>query len=255
MIVLNKKETDLSKIGELILLLDKEETPLVLRNACDNDFSENEWFDYLKNECKMSPDLRHISFEGDVTQQRWWEISNQVDKSSTYAHSTTAQPFHSDNAWFSKGPEVNFFIMKRQASTGGENLFYPISRIITDLEKENPSLLSDLCENEVTIAKGNHDVVHKTPIIVTEGSGKIFWNFYRTDKSDPFIDNLCKQFFSFLSAQEQKSSVIEIRSETNDAFLFNDQKLLHARRSFQASKNRERVLLQSMWYLPRSTQG
>jgi len=250
MIELNKQETALSNIGELVLLLGKEESPLILRNACDEDFSENEWFDYLENQCKMLPDLRHISFEGDITQQRWWEISNQVDKSTSYAHSTTAQPFHTDNAWFSKGPEVNFFIMKRQASNGGENLFYPISRIIDDLERQNPSLLNDLSETEVTISKGNHDVVHKTPIIITEGSGKIFWNFYRTDKSDPFIHDMCQRFFSYLSDQEEKSSVIEVKCETNDAFLFNDQKLLHARRGFKASQNRERVLLQSMWYLP-----
>jgi alpha-ketoglutarate-dependent taurine dioxygenase len=250
MIELNKQETTLAKIGELVLLLRDEESPLILRNACDEDFSENEWFDFLEDQCKLLPDLRHISFEGEVTQRRWWEISNQVDKSTSYAHSTTAQPFHTDNAWFSKGPEVNFFIMKRQASNGGENLFYPISRIINDLEKQNPSLLNDLTETEVAISKGNHDVVHKTPIIINEGSGEIFWNFYRTDKSDPFIDEMCQRFFAYLSSQEEKSSVIEVKCETKDAFLFNDQKLLHARRGFKASKNRERVLLQSMWYLP-----
>ena len=249
MIELNKQETTLSKIGELILLLADEEVPLILRNACNEDFSENEWFNYLESQCKLRPDLRHISFKGLVEEQNWWEISNQVDKSTTYAHSTTAQPFHTDNAWFSKGPEVNFFIMKKQASNGGENLFYPISRIIDDLERQNPSLLNDLSETEVTISKGNHDVVHKTPIIITEGSGKIFWNFYRTDKSDPFIHDMCQRFFSYLSDQQEKSSVIEVKCETNDAFLFNDQKLLHARRGFKASQNRERVLLQSMWYL------
>jgi alpha-ketoglutarate-dependent taurine dioxygenase len=174
-----------------------------------------------------------------------------MDKSSSYAHSTTAQPFHSDNAWFANGPEVNFFIMKKQAASGGENLFYPISRLLNDLEKEDRPLLDDLCQTEVTISKGNNEISHQTSIITTEGTtGKIFWNYYRTEKSEQFIEDLCDRFFAYLSIKEEGPSVMEFRCESGDAFLFNDQKTLHARKSFEAFKERDRVLLQSMWYLP-----
>tara|TARA_Y100001934_G_scaffold47574_2_gene57805 strand:- start:12526 stop:13278 length:753 start_codon:yes stop_codon:yes gene_type:complete len=250
MIILDKNESTLEELKHRILGFRKEDSPLILRKACDENFTEKSWFDYLEKECSLTPDMRHISFEGELTQKKWWEISNQIDKSSAYAHSTTAQPFHSDNAWFARGPEVNFFIMKKQAVSGGENLFYPINRLLNDLEKEDEGLLQDLLHTEVTISKGNENVSHRTPIIVTEGTGKIFWNYYRTDKSEKFVKDMCDRFFSYLSNKEESSSVMEFRCESDDAFLFNDQKILHARKSFNAFKERDRVLLQSMWYLP-----
>lgn len=242
-------EHTLDILKAYILKIREIELPFIVRNACNENRDENYWFDFLREDCDLTPDSRHISFEGEVTSRKWWEISNQIEKSTAYAYSTTPQPFHCDNAWFENGPEVNFFIMKKQAPNGGENLFYPVSRIINDLENEDSGLLNDLCSTTVVIAKGNDGITHKTPIISKEESGKIFWNFYRTDKKEHFVEDLCNRFFSFLNNKETSSSILNIRCESGDAFVFNDQKLLHARKSFVAEKEKDRVLLQSMWNL------
>ena len=150
-------ELDDQKLKALILSIKDDEHPLIIREACNENRSEDYWYNFVKDTCNLKADHRHIAIDGASAKSKWWEISNQKDKSISYAYSTTPQPFHSDNAWFADGPEVNFFIMKKQATEGGEQLFYPASRLINDLQKLEPSLYSDLINTPVTITKGNDD--------------------------------------------------------------------------------------------------
>ena len=236
-----------NKLIDLILSIKDNEYPLIIREACNGETSEDYWYDFIKNNCNLKADHRHIGFDGSSQKSHWWEISNQKDKSVSYAYSTTPQPFHRDNAWFCDGPEVNFFIMKKQATEGGEQLFYPASRLINDLQDLEPSLYADLINTPVTIRKGDDEYKHTTPIISLNDGGKIYWNYYRTVKTNKFVRQLCKRFFTYLRAKESSNSIYTIRCESGDAFVFNDQRTLHARKAFKAKKCKERILLQSMW--------
>ena len=235
------------ELSELILATGDTEDPLVIRGACDENRTKDYWYNFVKNVCNLKPDHRHIGIGGASERSQWWEISNQKDKSISYAYSATPQPFHCDNAWFSDGPEINFFIMKKQAIQGGEQFFYPVSRLVNDLEKFDPALLTDLLATPVVITKGDEGFENKTPILTLSDGGKVYWNYYRTIKIDKFINELCERFWAYLKTMEQSDSVDYVRCETGDGFAFHDNKVLHGRTAFKAENERDRVLLQSMW--------
>lgn len=244
-------DTELTDVAQAILALAESDDALVIRNGRLRSLSRPQWAQLLQERCRMTLDERHCSYDENLVIQPWWEISNQPDKSTSYAYSTTPQPFHNDNAWFSDPAEINFFVMEKQAISGGEQLIYPVSRLIADLQAKDPVLLGDLTGTQVTIRKGSDDFQNVTPIITLDDGGRVYWNYYRTVKTDPFINELCERFFAFLKRQENSSSIYAVRCESGDSLAFNDQRLLHARNSFEAHQPRDRILYQSMWRLPR----
>lgn len=244
-------ESDLPTIARAILDLAQLDDALVIRKGKQRALSRPEWSQLLKEQCRMTLDARQYTYDENLVMEPWWEISNQPDKATSYAYSTTPQPFHNDNAWFSDPAEINFFVMEKQAISGGEQLIYPVSRLIEDLQTKDSSLLNDLVSTKVTIRKGSDDFQNVTPIITLDDGGRVYWNYYRTVKTDPFVNQLCERFFAFLKQQERSTSIYAVRCESGDSLAFNDQRLLHARNSFVAHQPRDRILYQSMWRLPR----
>lgn len=247
------EETDLSEVTKAILALEHSDEALVVRQGLRRQIDRNTWFKLLKEQCHLTLDMRHYSFDEEIALDYWWEISNQPNKAKSYAYSTTPQPFHNDNAWFADPAEINVFFMEKQASSGGEQLIYPVSRLIEDLRGLSLALFDDLTTIPVTIRKGGDDYQNVTPIITLDDGGRVYWNYYRTVKTDPIVNDLCERFFVFLKKQENSNSVYSVRCESGDSLAFNDQRLLHARNSFVADQPRDRVLYQSMWRLPRRT--
>jgi alpha-ketoglutarate-dependent taurine dioxygenase len=209
----------------------------------------DEWSAFLSRDCGFLHDRRHYNFSASLELQDWWEISYQPEKSMSYAYSKTRQPLHNDNAWFSDPAEVNMFVMKKQAREGGVNMFYPVERLVADLAAEEPALFRDLTSVPVVIKKGEGEHFNRTTIIVADPELRVFWNYHRTEKPDPAITQLCESFRSFLERKEATKSVERVRSDSGDAFLFHDQKILHGRTAFTAEEPFERVLYQSMWRL------
>lgn len=244
-------DTEVTDVALAILALAECEDALVIRNGRHRSLSRTQWAQLLLERCRMTLDARQYTYEENLALEPWWEISNQPDKSNSYAYSTTPQPFHNDNAWFSHPAEINFFVMEKQAISGGEQLIYPVTRLINDLQVLDSGLLNDLVSTEVTIRKGSDEFQNVTPIITLEDGGRVYWNYYRTVKVDQFVNDLCERFFIFLKQQENSSSIYAVRCESGDSLAFNDQRLLHARNSFLANQPRDRILYQSMWQLPR----
>lgn len=241
--------------------------------------ARDRWIDLIEAECDLIPDRRHFdpqwaandakrnaikhrvlaeaatSDTGSVTEEQiqpadWWEISYQPEREIAYAYSKTPQPLHTDNAWFADPAEINFFIMDKQAVSGGDQTLYPVSRVVEDLAAKEPGLLNDLTSLKVAIGKGDNDMVNHTTVIRLTAQPQIFWNFYRTDKSSPEVAAMCEAFFGFLKRQTDTSSVERVHCETGDCMSFNDLHMLHGRTAFEAHEPRDRVLLHSMWRLP-----
>lgn len=244
-------QVETSEVAKAILALAESDDALVIRRGTKRHLTRIEWSRLLQEECHLALDPRQYSYEENLVLEPWWEISNQPDKATSYAYSTTPQPFHNDNAWFADPAEINFFVMDKQAVAGGEQLIYPVSRLVEDLQSRDSGLLKDLCTTPVTIRKGGDDHQNITPIITLEDGGRVYWNYYRTVKTDPFVNEMCERFFGFLKGQESSPSVYSVRCNSGDSLAFNDQRLLHARNAFVAHQPRDRVLYQSMWRLPR----
>jgi hypothetical protein len=249
---INMQAVSLNEVRNSIYALKHAEEVLVIRGGALK-FSRDQWGEFLKNVCLLTLDRRQYNYHEQLELVDWWEISYQPDKATSYAYSNTRQPLHSDNAWFSDPAEINFFIMEKQASAGGEQTIYRLSRLMEDLSSEQPALFEDLCHTTVIVKKGDGQYFNRTSIIVRGDDPKIFWNYYRTEKPTAEIQSMCDAFFRYLEKKETTSSVERRRSETGDCICFNDQKILHGRAAFTATKPVDRVLLQSMWWLPKTT--
>lgn len=187
-----------------------------------------------------------------LTNMDWWEIAYQPHPpSQAYTHSNTRQPLHCDNAWFSDGPELNLFVMEKQAPTGGEQVLYPVSLLLADLKRDQPALLKLLVETAVVIRKGDEPGVwNDTPILTLGPQPKVFWNYYRIQKDTSKVADMCERFFQFLEERMLSGDLPQLRAEDGDLFFFNDQLVLHGRMAFEAAELAARVLLQSSWKLP-----
>lgn len=264
---------------EIYSLRDSEDT-LVIRGGA-RELDRDDWVGIITGPWELLPDRRHfdpkwaadyaqkhrivaqaevaVAGEFDTKQQLapadWWEVSYQPDRASAYSYSKTRQPMHNDSAWFADSSEVNFFIMQKQARIGGEQMIYPLSRIVEDLSAHEPGLLHDLTHLKVTVKKGEGDYFNETTIIDLGPHPRISWNYYRTEKPTPEVKKMCDALFQWFEKQESTPSVERLRCETGDVFVFNDNKLVHGRTAFEATEPYERVLLQSMWRLPAHVRG
>lgn len=280
---------DLGRLREALLSLRDSEDVLLLRQGAV-EVPKEKWIDLIEAQIGLIADRRHFtpkwaaedavrmareqaearalrvasasagapspaSQDPQMAPADWWEISYQPDKATAYAYSNTRQPLHTDNAWFADPAEINFFIMQKQAVTGGEQTIYPLSRLIDDLSGEDPALLSDLTSVVVTIKKGDNDYFNRTPIIARGAEDRVYWNFYRTEKPTVEIAAMCDAFFKYLERKEGTASVEKIRCESGDCLSFNDLKMLHGRTAFAAAAPRDRVFLHSMWKLPAREKG
>lgn len=220
------------------------ETPIKIPNGLSL-LSMPQWRELLIKHCRFDEDKRHFGFDGTLHQSDWWDISYDPKRDSSYAYSNTRQPLHTDNAWFKDPSEINFFVMQKQAVSGGEQTILPLSRLIDELTLKSPELLDDLKSVPVIIKKGDDKTENNTTIIADESS--IYWNYYRTKRTNQHVDKMCESFFSFLEMLEQTPVVERLHSSTGDCFAFNDTKLLHGRGAFTAQKAGDRLLSQSMW--------
>jgi len=219
--------------------------PAIIRSGFCSEFGLNEWIALLKK--KWTHDTRHFTHESNLMKSDWWEITNRRDLEHTYAYSNTPQPFHTDNAWFENPPEINLFVMQRQAMKGGEQLIYLLDDLIVDLKNADPYLYKKLISTDVIIKKGDEDFFNRTKIIMLGERNSIYWNYYRTIKENHDISDMVESFFRFLESRRDSKNVIKVKLHSGDCLVMNDVQSLHAREGFEVSEDGQRSLLQSMW--------
>ena len=238
-------------LARQLLMHSRSEKLSVIRNAMEGTDRDA----VLKMMASMGfqHDLRHYHADSHALKNMdWWEIVYHPHPvSQSYTHSNTRQPLHCDNAWFSDAPELNLFIMEKQAPTGGEQVLYPVSLLLEDLQRDQPALLKLLVETAVIIRKGNeYGMWNETTILKLGSQPKVFWNYYRIQKDTSKVADMCECFFQFLEKRMLSGDLPQLRAEDGDLFFFNDQLVLHGRLAFEAKDLADRMLLQSSWRLP-----
>lgn len=242
----------------LVLGLEESDMPLLLRNGLARMDQEG-WFDFLETRCLLRSDKRHPVGQADrwnlkdeykVKYQKWGEISYQPDKAIAYAFSKTHQPLHTDNAFLKNGPSLNFNIMVKQACRGGSTTIYPVRWIIRALESREPALLEKLLTYEISVQKGDDEPPNVTRVLTRNNGGEASWNYYRTTKDRPEVAEMADAFFSFLNHCEKQGLTETVHLNTGDCLAWNDNKILHGRTAFDATKPFDRILRQSMWHFP-----
>ena len=245
-----------SDLKLLVLGLEESDTPLLLRNGLAR-MDQEDWFNFLETQCLLRSDKRHPVGRADrwrlndkykIKYQRWGEISYQPDKAMAYAFSKTRQPLHTDNAFLRNGPSLNFNVMVKQACRGGSTTIYAVRRVIRALEAQAPALLNRLLTYEISVQKGDNEPPNVTQALTRNNGGEASWNYYRTVKDRPKIAKMAEDFFRFLDDCEEQKLVDLVHLNTGDCLAWNDNKILHGRTAFEATKPFDRILRQSMWH-------
>lgn len=238
-------------LAQQLLMYSRSEKLSVIRNAME--YTDRDAVLSMMRSFGFQHDSRHYHAESHTLENRdWWEISYQPQRDTkAYTYSKTRQPLHCDNAWFSDAPELNLFVMEKQAPLGGEQVLYPVSALLADLKSHQPALLKSLVETKVIIRKGDEPGVwNETPILKIGAKPQVFWNYYRIKKDTSKVADMCESFFHFLEERMLSGYLPQLRANDGDLFFFNDQLVLHGRMAFEATELSERVLLQSSWKLP-----
>jgi len=239
---------DLGLIKTAIQSVIKHNKFIIFNNAYKY-YNEKWWVQNLKATNLINVDVRHFDPSTSKLQDSFfWSIKYKKDIENVYAFSKNRQPLHTDNGWFNNPPKISFFIMKKQAETGGESTILPLDILLKKLRQKNLSLLEKLISYEITLSKNSKVDLNKTSIINKEGN-EIYWNYYRIDKKDANIKNLCEDFFEFLENMEIENEIDVIKFNENDCYMFNDTKFLHGRKSFGSSTIINRELLHSQWQI------
>jgi len=260
LVELDCKSDSLERIHEELQDIPNRDHPVILRKGLEL-FDLEGWEKFLASRLGWTLDKRHFEpdkNEVDVVKHsyshtiNWWEISYQPELATSYSFSNTRHPLHTDYAWWIDGADIDFDAMKKQAKSGGEQMFYPSKRLVDDLASKDSVLLNDLMTTTVRISKGDKKDFNETTIIrkIDRSPGyRLAWNYYRTERTTNEINDMCEAFFKFLEKQEATNSVFTVRCETGDCLALADANLLHGRLAFEASEPFDRVFLQSGWRL------
>lgn len=144
--------------------------------------------------------------------------------SSSYSHSNTRQPLHTDGSYESKTPNIVFFGCLKKAKYGGATFFIENNLLIEVLNFYDKNLLYDLLKTEITFSKGND--CKKSFII--DRNNLLNWNYHRCDSNE-----LTERFHKFLEDIVIKGGLVDqIILNEGDALFFKDSMVLHGRNSF-----------------------
>lgn len=166
--------------------------------------------------------------DGNKTGRKFTDIKYPWHTNSTsFSHSNTRQPLHTDGSYEAKAPNITFFSCIEAPIYGGKTTFVELKKLIEYVKAYDKNLLERLSNEVVTHGKGDDS---KTKPIIHDG--KLTWNYYRCQP--------CKirdDFHHFLENYVVAGDLCSgIALSPGEALFFKDEELLHGRTSFIGSR-------------------
>ena len=221
-------------------------TKIVQTIGVDQSISLNEFWDRVSDRIGDCMLLSEDPRTGERIGEKWMEIRYDSSIKNAYRHSKNAQPLHTDGSYIGDSPYISFFYCINQASVGGATVFLDSDELIAILKQEDPQLLEDLCSTMVCFAKDKD--FKRRPIIDFDDDGSnLNFNYYcvAPDENN-FAKELVERFHKFLQTKivgEDKTYPIKLKP--GEAVFFHDDRLVHGRNSFEATKDSERFFWKS----------
>ena len=221
-------------------------TKIVQTIGVDQSISLDEFWDTVSEnigECMM---LSEDPVTGERIGEKWLEIRYDSSIKNAYRHSKNAQPLHTDGSYVGDSPYISFFYCINQAKIGGATVFVDSDELIALLKEADPSLLEDLCQTTVCFAK-DQDFKRRPIIDFDDDGSNLNFNYYCVDPNETeFAKELVERFHQFLQTKvvgENKTYPIKLKP--GEAVFFHDDRLIHGRNSFEATKDSERFFWKS----------
>lgn len=146
------------------------------------------------------------------------------EESSSFSHSNTRQPLHTDASYESDSPDLTFFYCKKKSIFGGATIFVDLDKLKNYISYYSSSLLNDLMSCPVKHFKGNDSKYR--PIIHSDDT--INWNYFRCEDCP-----IKFAFHDFLEKYIIHGNLFDqVILNEGEALFFKDSQLLHGRTSF-----------------------
>ena len=221
-------------------------TKIVQTIGIDTSISLNEFWDTVSDKIGDCMLLSEDPVTGKRIGEKWLEIRYDSSIPNAYRHTKNAQPLHTDGSYVGDSPYISFFYCINQAKQGGATVFLDSDELITLLEQEDPNLLKDLCQTTVCFAKDKD--YKRRPIIDFDDAGSnLNFNYYCVDPNETdFAKELVERFHHFLQTEVvAKNKTYPIKLKPGEAVFFHDDRLIHGRNAFEATRNSERFFWKS----------
>lgn len=177
---------------------------------------------------------------GAVRTNQWTAIKYDSNASnSSYKHSNTYQPLHTDYGYFSFEIFAAFFYCLEQAEFGGATCFIDVERVVSLLRMSDPTLFDQLQNTEIQFGRrGNSVASNRDRILSKDECGwKINWNYFRA-KDDVANGDVIEGFHAFLNnSVERSGELLELKLMPGEAVYFQDRRVLHGRNSFIGARH------------------
>ena len=212
----------------------------------DSSISLDEFWDRVSDRIGDCMLLSEDPVTGERIGDKWLEIRYDSSIPNAYRHSKNAQPLHTDGSYVGDSPYISFFYCINQAAKGGATVFLDSDELIELLKQEDPTLLKDLCETTVCFAK-DKDFKRRPIIDFDEDGSNLNFNYYCVDPQETdFAKKLVESFHQFLQTKvvgEDKTYPIKLKP--GEAVFFHDDRLIHGRKAFEATRDSERFFWKS----------
>jgi hypothetical protein len=201
--------------------------------------------------------LGAFSVEGEdgVTGRRdqsvWTDIRYDPDRPHTFRHHNVAQPLHTDGAYNAPAADVVMFWCQHAAPAGGETLFADAGEVAAIARLEEPALYAELTGRPVLFRKldGGGRAV---PVLDCAADGvRATWNYYRVaDGQGEAVDRLRESFRDWLERRIVAGGACRpVRLARHEAVFFRDDRVLHGRNAYAASRRDDRLLWKAAFFM------
>ena len=212
----------------------------------DSSISLDEFWDRVSDRIGDCMLLSEDPVTGERIGDKWLEIRYDSSIPNAYRHSKNAQPLHTDGSYVGDSPYISFFYCINQAKKGGATVFLDSDELIELLKQKDPTLLKDLYETTVCFAK-DKDFKRRPIIDFDEDGSNLNFNYYCVDPQETdFAKKLVERFHQFLQTKvvgEDKTYPIKLKP--GEAVFFHDDRLIHGRKAFEATRDSERFFWKS----------
>lgn len=210
-----------------------------------HDISPERFYEKVSEEIGTVHNTDEDKQTGELTGNRWIDISFDPAEPNRYRSSKTRQPLHTDDSYIPIEGSITFFYCQAQATLGGATTFLDADKLIEALEIDGEQqLLADLRRIPVTFSKASS---HKTlPILREDEKGYLLnWNWHCVDEQNtPEAKDLCLRFHQFLEERIHHAGIVlPLTLQPGEAVFFHDERLLHGRYAFFTDAKGGRTLI------------
>jgi alpha-ketoglutarate-dependent taurine dioxygenase len=156
----------------------------------------------------------------------------------------SAQPLHTDGAYYLDSPDTVVFYCERQAVSGGATIFLDVADLERAVRIDRPTLYEKLVSIRVSFSKSGQQERRSCILDHDAGGPKVNWNYFRvTPGQGNDVVDMCEKFHAYLQERfVDTADLLPLRLEEGEVVIFRDIRVLHGRHSYAADAAGDRLI-------------